>query len=151
MAVYEDDDLDDFDGDLPKKLRAQIKQLSKERDALTEELTGYRQKERSRVIETVLTSRGVNPKVARYVPQDIEATEDSVAAWLAENGDVFGVQPEPATQQQAQQAPPPEADPFRRMAAVEQNAQLPAPGDLISKIESAQSEEELFQMLRGGL
>jgi hypothetical protein len=151
MAVYEDDDLDDFDGDLPKKLRAQIKQLSKERDALTEELNGFRQQQRTRVIGDVLASRGVNPKVARYVPQDIEVTEESVAAWLAENEDVFGVQSAPAAQQEAPQAPPPEADPFRRMAAVEQNGQLPSPGDLLSKIESAQSEEELFQMLRGGL
>ncbi len=150
MAQYDDDDLDDFDGELPKKLRAQIKQLSKERDALSEELTGYRRTERTRVIESVLSARGVNPKVARYVPADIEVTEQSVAAWLEADGDVFGVQGPPAPTEPAQAAPA-EADPFRRMAAVEQGAQPATGGDVLSRIESAQSEEELFQMLRGGL
>lgn len=149
MARYQDDD-DDFDyedgADLPKKLRAQIKQLSKERDEANAKVAQYESVERKRSIATVLEARGINPAVAKFVPQDIEASEDAVAAWLTENGDVFA----PAAPQAPQgepQAPPPEADPFRRMAAVEHNAQPPISMDDLAQVQ-AMTGEELDRMLR---
>lgn len=149
MARYTDDD-DDFDyedgADLPKKLRAQIKQLSKERDEANARVAQYEAKERSRAVAAVLEARGYSPKVASFIPTDIEASEDAVAAWISEYGDVFAPTA-PQAPQGEQQAPPPEADPFRRMAAVEHSAQPPISMDDLAQVQ-AMSGEELDRMLR---
>ena len=39
-------------------------------------------------------SRGVNTKIASFIPQDIDPTEESVSKWLESNADVFGLQTE---------------------------------------------------------
>jgi hypothetical protein len=38
-----------------------------------------------------LASRGVNSKIASFIPQDIDPTEESVSKWLEDYADVFGV------------------------------------------------------------
>ena len=149
MARYadEDDDFEYEDSDLPKKLRAQIKQLSKERDEANSKVAQYESVERKRSIAVVLETRGINPKVAAFIPQDIEASEEAVAAWISEYGDIFSPSAPKAIQQEPQ-APAPEADPFRRMAAVEQVAQPPVSMDDLSQV-SAMDGRELWQAIGG--
>jgi hypothetical protein len=147
---YEDDDEDTFDGDptLPRKLRAQIKQLSAQVKTLEERNGTLEGTQRTRVIADVLASKGANPRIATYVPPDIEATEESVAAWLVDNADVFGLTAAPPAQGSA--VDPAMADQLRRMAVVEQGYQPSVSGDLLAQIENAQNEDELMALVRGG-
>jgi hypothetical protein len=58
---------------------------------LTEQLEGISKGQRERTVKEVLEKQGVNPKVARLALNDItEVTEESIKAWLVENGDLFG-------------------------------------------------------------
>lgn len=148
MGMY-DDDGDDYRGEdskLVKDLRAQIEKLSKADKEKAEKLAVYENRERTQTIETVLAARGVNPRIAKFMPSDIEVSEQAVASWLDENADIFGVQPVAAEQEQ--QAPPPEADPFRRMAALEQSAQPPVSMDDLSQVDQM-SGAELWAALGG--
>jgi hypothetical protein len=96
--IWEDEDEDDVsfenqfdtDTDLVKKLRKALKaeqRRSKELETNYSELT---KTQKERILKDALASRGVNPKVAAFVPSDIEASEDAIAAWLDSNADVFG-------------------------------------------------------------
>ena len=149
MARYEDDDDFDYEdgNDLPKKLRAQIKQLSKERDEANARASQYEAKERTRAVASVLEARGLSPKVASFVPLDIEASEEAVTAWLTEYGEIFTPGAPQAAEPVEQQAPPPEADPFRRMAAVEQSAQPGIPASDLAQMQ-AMTGEELDALIR---
>jgi hypothetical protein len=147
MGMYDDDDGGyGEDSKLVKDLRAQIKELSKENKETKERLSGYETQARTSTIESVLSARGVSPKIAKFIPSDIEVSEQAVASWLDENADIFGVQP--VVTEQEPQAPPPEADPFRRMAAVGQTAQPPISMDDLSQV-SNMNGAELWEALGG--
>jgi len=92
MSNYEDDE-EDFEldsNDAFSQLRKANKQKDKQLKEIQQELAELRKEKRERTIKETLTSRGVNPKVAAFIPQDIDLTEESLSNWLAENGDVFG-------------------------------------------------------------
>jgi hypothetical protein len=40
----------------------------------------------------------VNPKIAAFIPQDIDLTEESLSTWLSEYGDVFGIESQSTNQ-----------------------------------------------------
>jgi flagellar motility protein MotE (MotC chaperone) len=92
---YEDDD-DDFttesnqNNDLVKQLRKAAKQKDKELQELREKFEGLSKAQRERAIKDVLESRGVNGKIAKFIPSDLDPTEESLSKWLDDNGDVFG-------------------------------------------------------------
>lgn len=93
MSNYEDDE-DDFEldsNDAFSQLRKANKQKDKQLKEIQQELAELRKEKRDRTIKETLTARGVNPKIAAFIPQDIDLTEESLSNWLAENGDVFGV------------------------------------------------------------
>lgn len=96
MSNYETDIEDDFeDGaetDLLKELRKANKQKNKQLAEIQAELQALREEKRTRTIKEVLESRGVNPKIASFIPKDIDLNEESLSNWLNEYGDVFGVQ-----------------------------------------------------------
>ena len=152
-AVEWDDDDDYGDEDLPKKLRKQIKELSKERDSLVSELDGFRQSERKRVLGSALQDKGLNPKIAAFVPSDIDT--ENIDTWLDEYGDVFGgVAPEMPQQDEVTPQQPviaqnaAEAQAIRQMAAAEQGGQPTDNGDILASINDAQSIDELMNALR---
>jgi|694.fasta_scaffold69135_5 hypothetical protein len=155
MATYYDDDEteENFDTPLVKKLRSQLKEQSKalaERDTQLAEMAG---KERKRVIADVLVARELNPKIAAFIPTDIAPEPEAVLAWVSEYGDVFGVQTQqpPVEQEQQSAAQQAQADSFNRMAAVDRGGQPPVGTGIMSQIENAQNEEELFAALRGAI
>jgi hypothetical protein len=95
MATNYDED-DDFDfedqpQDVVKQLRKVNRTLEKRLKELEQESTTLKSATRQRTVKDVLTAKGINPKVAAFVPQDLDASEEAVTNWLNEYGDVFGV------------------------------------------------------------
>jgi len=134
-------DDEDFDGDLPKKLRQQIKKLQKERDEIAEKFAAFEEKERTTSLQGALKSRGFNPKIAAFVPKD--ATEpEALDEWLTEFGDVFGGQPQTESQADSRSAE------INRMNAVEQGVNRDvASADVMARIEQAENMDELMAAL----
>lgn len=148
MAMYDYED-EDEGTDLIKQLRKQLKDQSKALDEKDRELAGLRQKETQRTVAETFSTKGVNPALARFALVDLQddITEESVGRWIEENGSLFGVQAAPP--QQGAPAPV-DAEPYRRMAAVEQAAAPGIPGDIATRIAIAESEDEVWAALGGG-
>lgn len=148
--LYDMDDLEDAQGsDLVKKLRAKIDEMSKFAKELEKENASLKASERKRSVASVLESKGYNPKIAAFIPNDLDPTEDNLADWLTEYGDVFGgpVQGHEQSEDQAQTQHQIHAQ--QRIAAAEGNVQSVITPDVFARIEDAQSEEELMAILRG--
>lgn len=149
---YEDED-DDFttpsnDGnDLVKQLRKQTKQKDKELAELKAQFESLNKAQRERAVKDALEARGVNSKIAKFIPSDIDPTEESLSKWLDENGDVFGFQATPTNTQ-------PNVDPadiaaYKRMNQATEQALTPdSSEDLLQKILSTTTPDELAEVLR---
>ena len=147
---YEDDDLDtpsNDGGDLVKQLRKTAKQKDKELAELKAQYESLAKANRERAIKDALASRGVNGKIAAFIPQDIDPTEESVSKWLEDYADVFGVQT-----QQTQATPnvdPKQAAAYQRMTnAVEQGMTPEYQAEVHRKLLNANSREELDEIIR---
>jgi hypothetical protein len=134
-------DEDDNSSDLPKKLRAKIKELQAKVDEQNEFITTVNRERRQSTIAQSLEQRGLNPKIAGLVPADIEG--DALDEWIGNYADVFGVG------QPAQQATPAYAGDQNRMAALEQGAMQSVNGDVLARIDAAQDMDELMAVLKG--
>ena len=88
----EDDDMFEESGDVVKQLRKVNRTLEKRLKELETEANSLKNQTRQRTVKDVLNAKGINPKVAAFIPQDIDVTEDAINGWLNEYGDVFGVQ-----------------------------------------------------------
>ena len=93
--AYDDDyETDDQQGPNPKlikDLRKQLKEKAATEKALAEKVAEFEKRERIRNVASVLSEKGVNPKVAKLVPSDVGEDEESVGKWLNDFGDVFGI------------------------------------------------------------
>ena len=129
---------------MQKKLRKKIKADEKRIKELEEQLNGLTKVEKERSVKEVLEKQGVNPKAARLILKDLEdVSEETVANWLEDNGDLFGF---------VKQEETPEVDgnraELRKQNAVTQGAITPDRGeDMEMKIDGAQSAEELTRIL----
>ena len=142
---YDFEDEDAGSGtDLVKKLRKEIDRLSKqikERDEILEEITAY---SHEASVGEILESFGLNPRIAAFIPEDIEADEDAVAEWLNEYGDAFGIE----AVEEGEQSP--DAQAYEQMSDFDNGDIDPYVGqDLASRIANASSPEELSNLLRG--
>ena len=92
MAQNEYDDYDDDDyGDGSNALaevRKAHKAATRRIKELEAELGQFRTESRKRSVESVLTSRGFNPKIADLIPEGLTSS-DEISAWLEERADVF--------------------------------------------------------------
>ena len=145
---YEDDDFENNDSnDLVKQLRKATKAKDKELAELKAQYESLAKSNRERAIKDALNSRGVNSKIAAFIPQDIDPTEESVSKWLSDYADVFGVQ-----QAEAQTTPnvdPRQAAAYQRMTnAVEQGITPEFQAQVHQKLMNAQSREELDEIIR---
>jgi len=149
---WDDDDEDDTveqydyssDTDLVKKLRKALKAEQKRAKELESTLGELSKAQRERVLKDVLTSRGVNMKVAKFIPTDLDASEEAIGSWLEQNGDVFGFTPEPK-----QQVAEHDKASLRQMDIVTQGAVSPERADELNmKIDNAESADELLAFLR---
>lgn len=91
-----DDDTEQQHSDGPAALRQAYKKLQKQSEAMAAELKTLRTQTRVSSVADLLKSQNVNPKVAKLIPSDIEATEAGIKGWLEEFGDVFNIQTESA-------------------------------------------------------
>ena len=147
---YEDDDFDleDTNNDLVKQLRKATKQKDKELSELKAQFENLNKAQRERAIKDTLASRGVNSKIANFIPQDIDPTEESVSKWLEEYADVFGYQVE--EKPQTPNVDPAQAAAYKRMTnTVEQGVSPEHNNNVLSKILNANSREELDDIIRG--
>lgn len=143
----EDNDFESFDADtdLVKKLRKALKAEQKRNKELESTLGDLTKSQKERILKDALASRGVNPKIAQFIPSDIEASEDAIGAWLDSNGDVFGYTPseKPKVAQQDITA-------MQRMDSALTGAETPASSDdLLNRIANAGSEDEILSILSG--
>ena len=147
---YEDDDDDftnDSSNDLVKQLRKASKQKDKELQELRAQFDSLSKGQRERAIKDLLASRGVNSKIASFIPQDIDPTEESLSKWLDDNGDVFGI--ESGQTQATPNVDPAQAAAYKRMTnSADSGASPEHNGDIMQKLMNANSKEELDEVIR---
>ena len=146
---YEDDDdftQDDSSNDLVKQLRKASKQKDKELQELRSQFESLSKGQRERAIKDALASRGINPKIASFIPQDIDPTEESVSKWLEDYADVFGIE---VSQTQTPNINPADAAAYKRMTNSADSGTSPEHnGDIMQKLMNANSKEELDEVIR---
>jgi hypothetical protein len=149
---YEDDDFDFEDSssnqnnDLVKQLRKAAKQKDKELQELRAQFEGVSKAQRERAIKDVLEARGVNKKISAFIPQDIDPTEESLSKWLDDYGDVFGIQSQESNQNVVD---PAQAAAYKKMNNAVESGLTPDSGDdVLRKLMSANSKEELDEVIR---
>ena len=145
---YEDDDFDteDSGNDLVKQLRKATKAKDKELSELKAQFENLSKSQRERAIKDALAAKGVNTKIASFIPSDIDPTEESVSKWLESNADVFGIQTEQTEQPNID---PAQAAAYKKMSAATEAGMTPDRGaDIYQKLMSANSREELDEVIR---
>jgi hypothetical protein len=145
---YEDDDLESTDSgnDLVKQLRKAAKQKDKELSELKAQFDNLTKSQRERAIKDALAAKGVNTKIASFIPSDIDPTEESVSKWLESNADVFGIQTEQTEQPNID---PAQAAAYKKMSAATESGMTPDRGaDVYQKLMSANTREELDEIIR---
>lgn len=147
---YEDDEDDittsDNGNDLVKQLRKAAKQKDKELAELRAQFGEISKANRERAIKDALESRGVNSKIAKFIPSDIDPTEESLSKWLDDNGDVFGYS---TTESNQASVDPAQAAAYQKMNnATEQGLTPDASDDIMRRLMSATSKEELDEVIR---
>jgi len=145
---YEDDDdfTEDSSNDLVKQLRKASKTKDKELQELRSQFESLNKSQRERAIKDALAARGVNSKIASFIPQDIDPTEESVSKWLEEYADVFGIE---VSQTQTPNVNPADAAAYKRMTnSADSGASPEHNGDIMQKLMNANSKEELDDVIR---
>jgi len=147
---YEDEDditTDDSPNDLVKQLRRAAKQKDKELNELKAQFEGLNKAQRERAIKDALAARGVNSKIASFIPQDIDPTEESVSKWLEDYADVFGI--ETSQTQATPNVNPNDAAAYKRMTNSADSGVSPEHnGDIMQRLLNANSKEELDEVIR---
>ena len=148
MSNYDYEDDDDFtmeSNDLVKQLRKQLKAKEKEMAEFKTQFDNLSKAQRERAVKDVLEARGVNGKVAKFIPQDLDPTEESLSKWLEDNADVFGFQ----VQDKQPAVDPAQAAAYKKMNnAVDQGLTPDSSDDIMRKLLSAGSKEELDDIIR---
>jgi hypothetical protein len=142
---YDYEDEDNGSGtDLVKKLRKQIDALSKQVKERDEILAEFTTQSHEASVGEILESFGLNPRIAKFIPDEVEADEDAVAQWLNEYGDAFGIE---AVEEGTES---PDAQSYERMSDFDDGDIDPYVGqDLASRIANVGSPEELSNLLKG--
>ena len=149
---YEDDEFDteetsvNTNNDLVKQLRKANKAKEKELAELQAKMGDLSKAQRERAIKDVLEARGVNKKIASFIPSDLDPTEESLSKWLDDNGDVFGIQAPDTNQNNVD---PVEAAKYQKMNQTMNNGITPdATDDIMKKLLSAETPEQLAEVMR---
>lgn len=131
--------------DVLKKVRRAERAKDKQLKELQAELESLRKFQRESTVSKVLSEKGVNPKIAAFIPSDIEATPEALNSWLEQYGDVFGVASQPQQQARVNDM---DLAALRQIDAVTSTAYSPDDvNDSFSVINNAQSREELLEFL----
>lgn len=133
------------DTDLVKKLRKALKVEQRKNKELETSYGEVTKAQKERILKDVLASKGVSPKIAQFIPADIEASEDAISAWLDNNGDVFGYTPTEKSKVNQE-----DISSMKKMDAVLTGAETPiSSDDMQNRIANAESEDEIISILSG--
>ena len=150
MSNYDYEDEDDFttdSSDLVKQLRKAAKQKDKELQELRSQFESLNKASRERAIKDALASRGVNQKIAAFIPSDIDPTEESVSKWLKDYADVFGF--EASAETQKPNVDPAQAKAYQKLTNAADSGFTPDRGaEIMTKLMNAQTPEELDEIIR---
>lgn len=121
-----------------KGLRAQLEAALQSKKDLETQLNEFKAKVRQSEVKSVLEAKGVNPKVAKFIGDDV----DDIDAWLTENADVFGF-----TVGQGTQEPNVPADVVQQTQRFQNLSQSAVPAgkvaDIQARMASATTDAEL--------
>ena len=142
--MYDDED-DDTSTDVVAQLRKVNRALEKRTKELEQELSGLKTQTRQRTVKDVLQAKGLNPKIAAFIPADIDTSEEAINNWVNEYGDVFGIQA-PTEEKPAQKNPEVQAQArINNMVATGSAPDIDE--DAFAKIANAKSKEDLDILL----
>jgi len=141
---YDDED-DDTTTDVVGQLRKVNRALEKRAKELEQELSGLKTQTRQRTVKDVLQAKGLNPKIAAFIPQDIDSSEEAITSWVNEYGDVFGIQT-PSEEKPAQKSPEVVAQ-ARINNLVATGTAPDVDEDAFAKIAGAKTREDLDALL----
>jgi hypothetical protein len=141
---YDDED-DDTTTDVVGQLRKVNRALEKRAKELEQELSGLKTQTRQRTVKDVLQAKGLNPKIAAFIPQDIDSSEEAITTWVNEYGDVFGIQT-PSEEKPAQKSPEVMAQ-ARINNLVATGTAPDVDEDAFAKIAAAKTREDLDALL----
>lgn len=148
---WDADITDEYEDDIPaetdllKQLRRLEKEQSKKIKELEQQLGSYKVAERESTVQYVLESMGVNPKIAKFIPQDIDVNLETVENWVKDNADVFGIEI-----QQEKPVENPSLATLRQIDTITAAGQAPiGVDDMMLRIDQAQSAEEITAMIFG--
>jgi len=144
---YEYDDEDDettHDGGI-NQLRKVNRALEKRAKELEQELLGLKSQTRQRTVKDVLQAKGFNPKIAAFVPADIDTSEEAINNWINEYGDVFGAVTQAENQPTQQSQDVTAQARINNMVATGQAPNLDT--DSMSRVLQAKSRDELDALL----
>lgn len=88
-GLEDDDESQGQQAQLPKGFRTQLNKVSKENKDLRDANAKLLVQVRQTAISQALSAKGIDAKVAKLVPSEIEPTPEAVEAWLADYGDLF--------------------------------------------------------------
>lgn len=158
MSDYDDWDAETEDahgdsGDIPE-LRKAYRKLQKQNKELVDQLSGMQKQVRERSVKDVLAAKGLPPKIAAFIPESANTSEE-VEAWITEYGDVFGVQVEDQEQVPVDSGKPvdPSLKALGRISEVQSTGQTYSgdPDQLGALISGARTPEELNDILFGNV
>lgn len=140
-TTFDDDDFEGDDSNVVRELRKALKAKDKQVKELETRLGEIESAGRQQTIEGVLTDAGIKPGIAKFIPKDI-TTEEEVRVWLDENAELFGLTKVDSTDSDEVKA-------AGRLAKLGDVAEAVDPGDLLTRIAAATSQEELNEALFG--
>lgn len=132
-----------------RELRKANKQKAQQLREMQEQFQALQSQLRERSVRDVLQARGLNPKIAAFVPPEF-TDSDSVAKWVDEFAEVFG-SPVQAQDDAPTQTVSPDAAALNRISQTQQSG-TPFMNDadqMSSRILNAQSPDELNEILFG--
>jgi hypothetical protein len=142
---YDDEEDDDTTTDVVGQLRKVNRALEKRAKELEQELSGLKTQTRQRTVKDVLQAKGLNPKIAAFIPQDIDSSEEEIVKWVNEYGDVFGIQT-PSEEKPAEKSPEVKAQ-ARINNLISTGSAPDVDEDAFAKIAGAKTREDLDVLL----
>jgi HD-GYP domain-containing protein (c-di-GMP phosphodiesterase class II) len=142
---YDDEEDDDTTTDVVGQLRKVNRALEKRAKELEQELSGLKTQTRQRTVKDVLQAKGLNPKIAAFIPQDIDSSEEEIIKWVNEYGDVFGIQ---TSSEEKSEEKSPEVKAQARINNLVSTGSAPdVDEDAFAKIAGAKTREDLDALL----
>lgn len=137
-------------------LRAQLERALSEVKELKAANATLGKQAREASISSLIQAKGLNPKIAKLIPADVESTREALDTWFEENSDLFpaaapkegqGEQPEVQVEEDPEQEMM--ADAMDRMANVANSGRIPGrQEDVLSKLnDPSLTQEKLLQMI----